>query len=131
MITDDGKAMKEFLWAWIFGFTTVFCTLLAISLGVAYLLFSTAPNTQYTPVFSIVFVFVCGFVGLASITFIFYDRMVKRLDTLADEEGELMRKVIREAPFFFFSMLFFFSMAIYMGIFMLMVPYIRTACGAG
>ena len=129
MMIEDGKAVKEFLWAWIFVLTTAFCLLLAITLGVTYLFFSTAPSNQYTPVFAIGFIF--GFTGLASITFLFYDRLVKKLDLLSDEEGELMRKVVREAPFFFFSLLFFFAMAMYMGFFMLMVPYIRTACGAG
>ena len=128
---DDSKAVKEFVWAWIFGLSTVFCSLLAASLWVAYLFFSTAPHNQYTPVFAIGFGFVFGFIGLASITFVFYDRLVKKLDLVSEEEGELVRKVVRETPFFFFSILFFMAMAMYMGFFMLMIPFIRTACGAG
>ncbi|MFZ2958997.1 MAG: hypothetical protein WA705_19085 [Candidatus Ozemobacteraceae bacterium] len=122
--------MKEFAWAWVFWITTAFCSLLVVSLLIAFKLFQTAPQNANTPVFAIGFGFVFGFVGLGASTLFFYDRLVRRLDVTKEEDGELVRKVIRETPFFFFSLIYFFVLAVYMGVFMLMIPFIRAACGS-
>ncbi|MBF0501228.1 MAG: hypothetical protein HQM09_13905 [Candidatus Riflebacteria bacterium] len=122
--------MKEYLWSWIFGVSLVFCTLLTASLLIAFKLYSTAPQNANTPVFAIGFGFAFGFIGLGASTFLLYDRLVRKLDLIGEDEGELVRKVVREMPFFFFSILYFFILALYMGIFMLMIPFIRTACGS-
>jgi len=72
--------MKEYLWRWLFWASFTFCFLLAISLLIAYWLFSTAPNSPNTPVFAIGFGFALGFIGLGSITLILFDRISNRLD---------------------------------------------------
>ena len=120
--------MKEYLWRWIFWASMVYCGLLATSLIVAYVLFSTAPNNQNTPVFAIGFGLAFGFFGLGSLTLILFERISRKMDDTPEEEGEFMLKVIRETPFFSFSLLYFFGLALFMGIFMLMLSYIRNAC---
>ncbi len=120
--------MKEYFWRWLFWGSVIYCGLLAISLIVAYLLFSTAPNSPNTPVFAIGFGFAVGFVGLGAVTLLLFDRLSKKLDITPEEEGELFRKVIRETPFFSFSLLYFFALGLFIGIIMLMIPYIRNAC---
>jgi len=122
--------MKEFLWAWLFWLAFVFCGLLAFSLLLAWAFFSTAPNNPHTPVFAIGFGFALGFIGLGALTVFFYDRLVKHNELIGEEDGELLRKIVREMPFFFFSLVYFFVLAVYMGVFILMLPFIRNACGA-
>ncbi|MBF0409351.1 MAG: hypothetical protein HQM10_18570 [Candidatus Riflebacteria bacterium] len=119
--------MKQFLWFWFFSVSFVFTGILAISLGLSYILFSTAPHNPYTPVFAIAFGFIFGFTGLASLTFLFYDGLVNKLNFFEEEEGELVKKVVREAPFFFFSLIFFFIMGLYMGVYMMIINFIRNA----
>ena len=121
--------MKDFLWAWLFWASTIFCTLLAVSLLAAWLLFSTAPHHQHTWIFSAGFGFVFGFIGIGSLTLFVFDRFSRKFREKEEAEGELFRKIIRETPFFFFTLFFFFAMALYTGILLLMLPYIKTAAG--
>jgi len=60
--------MKEFIWAWIFWASVVFCSLLGISLTTAYWLYSTAPTNNNTPIFAAGFGFALGFFGLGAMT---------------------------------------------------------------
>lgn len=120
--------MREYIWRWLFWSSVVFCGLLSSGLVVAYILYSAAPHNPNTPVFAMGFGFTFGFIGLSALTVILFDRVSKRLDTTPEEEGELMKRLARETPFFTFSLLLFFSLALFMGIFMLMLPYIRNAC---
>lgn len=121
--------MKEYLWRWLFWGSLVFCGLLAAALLIAFWLYSTAPHNPNTPIFGIGFGFAFGFIGLGSLTLILFDRISKRLDTTKEEDGEFVRRIVRETPFFSFSLLYFFSLAMFMAIFMMMIPYIRNACG--
>ncbi|MBF0543985.1 MAG: hypothetical protein HQM08_06120 [Candidatus Riflebacteria bacterium] len=121
--------MKEFLWYWFFSMTFAFTLLLACSLLLAYALFSAAPYHPHTPFFAIGFGFCFGFLGLGSLTFLFYDRLTKKIAIISEEEGELVKKVVKEAPFFFFSLIFFFSLAAFISLFMFMIPFIKDACG--
>jgi hypothetical protein len=120
--------MKEFLWAWIFWASVVFCTLLATSLMVAFWLYSTAPMNDHTPVFAAGFGFAFGFFGLGALTIFAFDRFSKKSLVFKEVENEFFNKVIREMPFFFFALSYFFSLAIYMGIYLLVLSYIRNAC---
>ena len=120
--------MKEYLWRWLFWGSLIYCGLLALSLVVAFLLFSTAPHSPNTPIFAIGFSFAVGFFGLGAMTFILFDRISKRIDITPEEEGEMFRKIVRETPFFSFSLLYFFGLGLFMGIIMLMIPYITNAC---
>lgn len=120
--------MKEYLWRWLFWASLVFCSLLATSLLIAYWLFSTAPHHPNTPVFAVGFALTFGFIGLGSLTMLLFSRISRRLDATPEEEGELFRKLVRESPFFAFSLLYFFSLLVFMGIFLLMIPYIKNAC---
>lgn len=121
--------MREFIWAWLFWAALVFCTLLTASLGIAYWLFSTAPQNPHTPVFAAGFGFAFGFIGLGTLMAIAYDRVAVKMEFTPEVDNEFFRKVIREMPFFFFSLAYFFSLALFIGIFLLMLTYIRNACG--
>ncbi|HOY66306.1 MAG TPA: hypothetical protein PLP29_05405 [Candidatus Ozemobacteraceae bacterium] len=121
--------MKEFLWAWLFWASVVFCSLLVISLGASWLLFSAAPNHQHTWIFATGFGFSFGFIGLGALTVFVFDKFSRKFRPKEEVEGEFFRKIVRESPFFFFTLLFFFSMALYIGILLLMLPYIKTAVG--
>ncbi len=105
----------------------VFCTILSVSLVTAYILFSTAPFNPHTSIFAAGFGFAYGFLGLGALTLIFFDRIGKHLKKTGENEAEFFKKVIKEMPFFFFSLLFFFGLAIYMGIFILVLGYIKNA----
>lgn len=120
--------MKEFLWGWLFIGSLVFCSLLVISLLIAYALYSTAPLNPHTPVFSIGFGLTFGFIGLAALTVIFFDKLSKKVYSKQEAESELFKKVVNESPFFFFSLLYFFMLTIYISIFLLLQSYIRHAC---
>lgn len=122
--------MKEFLWSWIFWASFIFCTLLSSSLIVAYSLFSTAPHNPNTPIFAIGFGFAFGFIGLGGFTVMFFDRLTHKVDVLEEAEGELFKKVVKEMPFFFFALIYFFSLALFMGMLLLMIPFIRNACSS-
>jgi len=121
--------MKEFLWAWLFWAATVFCSLLAVSLGAAWLLFSTAPGHPHTWVFAAGFCFSFGFIGIGAFTVFVFDRFSNKFRAKEEVEGEFFRKIVREMPFLFFALLFFFAMALFIGVFLLMLPYIKTAVG--
>lgn len=120
--------MKEYFWRWLFWGSVIYCGLLAFALVVAYWLYSTAPNSPNTPVFAIGFGFAIGFVGLGAVVLLLFDRISKRLDVTPEDEGELFRKIVRETPFFSFSLLYFFALGFFVGIIMLMIPYISNAC---
>jgi len=120
--------MKEFIWAWLFWASVAFCGLLSISLLVAYTLYSTAPMNSYTPVFASGFGFALGFFGLGAITVFAFDTFARKNLILKEVENEFFNKVIKEMPFFFFALLYFFSMSIYMGMFLLVLTYIRNSC---
>jgi hypothetical protein len=120
--------MKEFVWSWIFWASVVFCSLLAISLLIAYWLYSTAPNNPHTPIFAAGFGFAFGFFGLGAMVVFAFDRFSRKNLVFKEIENELFNKVIKEMPFFFFAVLYFFSMSIYMGFFVLVLSYIKNAC---
>lgn len=120
--------MKEFVWAWIFWASVIFCTLLATSMIVAYALYSTAPQNIYTPVFASGFGFALGFFGLGAIMVFAFDRFSTKTPIFKEVENEFFNKVIKEMPFFFFALLYFFSLSIYMGLFLLVLTYIRNSC---
>ncbi|HAE37545.1 MAG TPA: hypothetical protein DCG57_02765 [Candidatus Riflebacteria bacterium] len=120
--------MKEFLWGWIFWASVVFCGLLTASLLVAYGLYSTAPMNNYTPVFAAGFGFALGFFGLGAVTIFFFDQFSRKNMIFQEVENELFNKVIREMPFFFFALMYFFALSVYMGIFLLVLTYIRNSC---
>ena len=120
--------MKEFIWAGLFWASVVFCSLLAISLLIAYWLYSTAPLNNNTPVFASGFGFGLGFLGLGAMTIFTFDKFSRKNIIFKEVENEFFNKVIREMPFFFFAILYFFMMAVYMGIFILVLSYIQNAC---
>ena len=120
--------MRPQLWGWLFAGSLAFCTMLALALLIAFALFKVAPHNEHTPLFATGFGFTIGFIGLGTLTLLLFDRMARRLDLLRDREGDLMRKVVRESPFFFFSLMFFFLLAAFIGFFVLMLPYIKHAC---
>ncbi|MDD2999759.1 MAG: hypothetical protein PHV05_11910 [Candidatus Riflebacteria bacterium] len=120
--------MKEFIWQWIFWASVVFCGLLALSLIAAYGLYSTAPANSYTPVFAAGFGFFLGFFGLGAVTLFALDKFSKTTLLFKEVENEFFNKVIRESPFFFFSLMYFFSLSLYMGFFMLVLNYIKSSC---
>jgi hypothetical protein len=119
--------MKEFLWAWLFVGSLAFCTLLTVSLTIAYVLFATAPLNPHTPVFASGFGFAFAFFGLGALMVFAYDRLSIYMEHVSEIDNEFFRKVIREMPFFFFALVYFFLLAVYMGIFLLMLTYIRNA----
>ncbi|HNX74600.1 MAG TPA: hypothetical protein PLM07_10655 [Candidatus Rifleibacterium sp.] len=119
--------MKEFVWAWIFWASVVFCGLLAFSMGIAYLLYSTSPQNIYTPVFAFGFGSALGFFGLGALLVFVFDRFSTKNPIFKEVENEFFNKVIKEMPFFFFAMLYFFAMAIYMGLFLLVMTFIRNS----
>lgn len=120
--------MKEFIWRWMFWASLVFCLLLSISLMVAYLLYSTAPNNEYTPIFATSFGFAIGFFGLGAVTVFFFDKIASSGPVFKETENEFFNKVIKELPFLFFGLLYFFTLALFMGLFMLVLTYIRNSC---
>lgn len=117
--------MKEFLWKWLFWASAAFCGLLTLSLLVAYLLYSTAPSNTYTPLFASGFGFTIGFFGLGAVVVFFFDKLSKKTIIFEEVENELFNRVIREMPFFFFALLYFFSLTAYFGIFLLSLTYIE------
>jgi len=119
--------MKEFLWAWLFWASLVFCGLLAASLLTAFWLFSTAPMNPHTAIFASGFGFAFGFLGLGAFTLILFDKLSRRLEQNPHHDGEFFQKLIREMPFLFFTLIYFFAMAGFIGIFLLMLSYIKTA----
>lgn len=120
--------MKEFVWAWIFWASVVFCGLLTISMVAAFSLYSTAPQNIYTPVFAAGFGFVLGFFGLGAVIVFAFDKFSTTPIIFKEVENEFFNKVIKEMPFFFFALLYFFSLSIYMGLFLLVLTYIRNSC---
>lgn len=120
--------MKEFIWKWLFWASVIFCVLLSISLWVAYLLYSTAPNNEYTPVFASGFGFAIGLFGLAAIIFFLFDKLTNMEPITKETDNELFNKIIKETPYFFFTILYFFTLALYMGLFMLVLTYIKNSC---
>ena len=119
--------MKEFIWAWIFWASVVFCTLLGVSLIVAFMLYSTAPQNMYTPVFAAGFGFALGFFGLGAIMVFAFDRFSSKNTIFKEVENEFFNKVIKEMPFLFFALLYFFSLSVYMCLFLLVLTYIRNS----
>ena len=120
--------MKEFVWAWVFWASVVFCGLLAISMIAAYGLYSTAPHNLYTPVFAAGFGFALGFFGLGAVIVFVFAKFSTVTPVFKEVENEFFNKVIKEMPFFFFALLYFFSLSIYMGMFLLVLTYIRNSC---
>lgn len=120
--------MKVFIWKWLFWSSLVFCSLLSISLIIAYLLYTTAPNNEYTPVFASGFGFAIGFFGLGGIIFFLFDKLSNMEPILKDIDNEFFNKVIRELPFLFFALLYFFTLSVYVGLFMLILNYIKNSC---
>ena len=120
--------MKDFIWIWLFWASVVFCSLLSISLLIAYLLYTTAPNNEYTPVFASGFGFAIGFFGLGAVIFFMFDKLTNREPLIKALDNEFVNVVIKELPFLFFSLLYFFSLALYVGLFMLVLNYIRNSC---
>ena len=120
--------MKEFIWSWIFWASSAFCTLLGVSLIVAYALYSTAPQNIYTPVFAAGFGFSLGFFGLGAILVFAYDRFSNMNPIFKEIDNEFFNKVIKEMPFLFFAMLYFFSLLLYMVFFLLVLTYIGNTC---
>ncbi len=120
--------MRPFLWGWLFAGSLLFCGLQVVALLIAFTLFYVAPHNEHTPVFATGFAFTLGFLGLGTMTVLFFERIGRRVDLLRDREADLMRKIIKESPFFFFSLLYFFLLAAYIGFFVLMLPYIKHAC---
>ena len=120
--------MKVFIWKWLFWSSLVFCSLLSISLIIAYLLYTTAPNNEYTPVFASGFGFAIGFFGLGGIIFFLFDKLSNMEPILKDVDNEFFNKVIRELPFLFFALLYFFTLSVYVGLFMLILNYIKNSC---
>lgn len=119
--------MKVFLWSWIFWLSVIFCTLLVTSLLIAYWLYSTAPQNEHTPVFATGFGFAFGFFGLGAVTLIAFEHFSKKNIIFKEVENEFFNRVIREMPFFFFSLMYFFSLSVYMGIFLLVLSYVRNS----
>ncbi len=120
--------MKVFIWKWLFWSSLVFCSLLSISLIIAYLLYTTAPNNEYTPVFASGFGFAIGFFGLGGIIFFLFDKLSNMEPILKDIDNEFFNKVVRELPFLFFALLYFFTLSVYVGLFMLILNYIKNSC---
>lgn len=120
--------MKEFIWSWIFWGSVVFCSLLATSLIIAFWLYSTAPGNPHTPIFASGFGFSMGFFGLGALLVFVFDRFSKKNLVFKEVENEFFNKVIKEMPFFFFAVLYFFSLSVYMGMFLMVLSYIETAC---
>ena len=120
--------MKEFVWKWLFWASLVFCFSLALSLCVAYLLYNTAPHNEYTPLFASGFGFAVGFFGLGGIIFFLFDRLSNMEPILKEVENEFFNKVLKELPFLFFALLYFFSLALYVGLFLLILTYIKNSC---
>ncbi|NLM17395.1 MAG: hypothetical protein GX221_06730 [Candidatus Riflebacteria bacterium] len=118
--------MKDFMWKWLFQFSSVFCVLLAASLVLAYTLYNTAPSNAYTPVFASAFGFALGFIGLGAFIINCFDKLQHAEPIFEETKHEIMNRVIREMPFFFFALLYFFSLALYMGLFILFLTYIRN-----
>lgn len=116
------------MWRWLFIGTFIFFGLLSASLLIAFWLYSTAPHNPNTPVFAIGFGLAFGFIGIGIMVLLAFERISKKFDMHAEEDGELMRKIMKESPFFSFSLLYFFALGFYMSIFLLMLPYIRNAC---
>lgn len=119
--------MKEFIWKWIFWASVVFCSSLSISLLIAYLLYSTAPSNEYTPVFASGFGFAIGFFGLGGVIFFLFDKL-SNIEPVFDMDNEIFNKVVKELPFLFFALLYFFTLAVYMGLFMIVITYIKNSC---
>lgn len=117
--------MKEFVWSWFFWLSFVFCSLLAVSLVIAYWLYSTAPQNQHTPIFATGFGFVLGFFGLGVLTASAFEHFSKKNLIFKEFENEFFNRVIREVPFLFFALFYFFSLSLYIGIFMLVLGYIE------
>ena len=120
--------MKEFIWKWAFWGSVLFFGILSVSLLISYTLYTTAPENTYTPVFASGFGFVFGFFGLGFITLYTFDKLETSPLIYKETENEILNRVIKEAPFFFFALTFFFSMVVYMGIFLLVLSYIRNSC---
>ena len=118
--------MKEFVWKWLFWASVVFSLTLSLALLAAYLLYSTAPSNEYTPMFASGFGFALGFFGLGSVIFFLFDRL-SNMEPVFDVDNEIFNKVIRELPFLFFALLYFFSLAVYMGFFLVVLNYIRNS----
>jgi len=127
LLRSYATKMKEFLWGWIFYGSLVFCGLLVASLLAAYALFSTAPLNPHTPVFAAGFGFAFGFLGLGALTLIFFDKLSRKAKFSEEPDSEIFKRVVTEMPFFFFSLVYFFSMALFMGIFLLMLSFIHNA----
>lgn len=119
--------MKEFLWRWLFWASTVFFGLLVISLLIAYSLYSASPDNEYTPIFACGFGFMLGFIGLGSVTLAAFDKLNTTPIIFSDTDNETFNRVLKEAPFFFFALQFFFSFVIYMGLFLLVLSYVRNS----
>ena len=119
--------MKEFLWKWLFVASVVFFGLLIISLLIAYALYSASPDNEYTPVFALGFGFALGFFGLGAVTLSAFDKLITQPIIFEETDHEIFNRIIQEAPFFFFSLQFFFSLVAYMGIFLMVISYIRNS----
>ncbi|MBI3037809.1 hypothetical protein HYY75_01980 [bacterium] len=119
--------MKDYVWIGLFWGSLGFCGLEALSLLVAYVLFSTAPHNPHTSVIAIGFGFLLGFCGLGAMTMVIFDRISHRFETAQEGEASLVKKIIKETPFFFFALFYFFALAFFLGVFLLMMPYLQNA----
>ncbi len=120
--------MKEFIWKWLFWASVVFCSMLVASLLIAYLLYTTAPSNEYTPIFASAFGFAIGFFGLGGTIFFLFDKLSNMEPIIKDVDNQYFNIAIKELPFLFFALLYFFSLAVYMGIFMMVLNYVKNSC---
>ncbi len=120
--------MKEFIWRWLFWASATFFSLLSISLLAAYALYTTAPTNCYTHVFASGFGFILGFLGLGFAYAYLFDKLNSTPIIFKESDNEIFNRVIKEAPFFFFALLFFFSIVLYMGLFLLVLSYVKNSC---
>jgi hypothetical protein len=82
----------------------------------------------YSQVFAAGFGFALGFFGLGAVSVFFFVIFSRKYLIFQEVENELFNKVIREIPFFFFALMYFFTLSVYMGIFLLVLTYIRNSC---
>ena len=120
--------MKEFVWKWMFLASAVFCFSLALSLGIAYWLFKTAPGNEYTLLFASGFGFAIGFFGLGAVVCFLFDKLSNMEPIFEEKESEIFTKILKELPFLFFALLYFFALAVYLGLFLIILTFIKNSC---
>lgn len=119
--------MKEFVWKWLFLASLVFCFSLTLSSLIAFWLYKTAPTSEYTQLFASGFGFAIGFIGLGAVVCYLFDRLSHMEPVFTETANEIVNKVLKELPFLFFALLYFFGLAIYTGLFIIILTYIKSS----